>query len=232
MKICIQSGHLNAKFGEAWMKPMTGAPQEEPKNRAITFRTAELLRDRGFEVKVTDANGYQDKTVTDVDWDLFLAVHCDADSAALSGGFTDYADPRWDEATVESQRIADRIAEKFYPESGIVYRPERRGQRSVREYYFWDDLTAATPCVLIEMGESIDAHDSVILNDTERCAMALARGVCLAFGVPYDIAPEPPAPPEPTPPPAPPVDPCLEVSTQLTKALNKLKRIGDILQEV
>lgn len=185
-KICLQVGHMNASTGDSWMKPLTGAPKEQEKNRAISFRTAELLRMRGFEVKVTDANGYKDPTVTNVDWDMFLAVHCDADSADLSGGFTDFCDPSYDEATIESQRIADKIAEKFYPESGIVYRPNRRGQINVRQYYFWGYLTMPTPCVLIEMGESIDPHDSVILNDTERCAKALTRGICLAFGISFD----------------------------------------------
>ena len=229
-KICLQAGHMNAQFGEDWMKPMTGAPEEQPKNKAITFRTAEMLRERGFEVKVTDANGYQDPTVTEVDWDMFLAIHCDADSAS-NGGFTDFCDPAFDNVTAESQRIADEIAEKFFPESGIAYRPERRGQINVRRYYFWDDLSFATPCVLIEMGESIDAHDLVILNDTERCAMALSRGICHAFGVPYDIIPEPPQPPEPPTPPVVTPDLCLEVSSQMSKVLDKLKRIGAILAE-
>jgi N-acetylmuramoyl-L-alanine amidase len=188
-KIVLQVGHMNASMGEAWLKPMTGAPEEEPKNRAITFRTAELLRERGFEVKVTDANGYLDKTIIiPNEWDLFLAIHCDADSAALSAGFTDYCDPQYDGATVKSQKYANDIADKFFPESGIVNRPERRGNINVRQYYFWDYISSLTPCVLIEMGESVDPHDKVILQDTERCAIALARGVCKAFDVPYDAS--------------------------------------------
>jgi N-acetylmuramoyl-L-alanine amidase len=224
--ICLQVGHMNAKFGDDWLKPMTGAPLEEPKNKAIAFRTAEMLRERGHIVIVTDSNGYKDETVTESDFDLFLAIHCDADSAS-TGGFTDYPNPDDDGATVLSQLYADRIADKFYPESGITFRPERRGQPSCRYYYFWQYLTGPTPCVIIEMGESIDPHDSVILNDTERCAMALTRGICNALNVPYEIVVEPPTPPEPEPP----VNPCSEISSQLERALNKLNRIREILGE-
>lgn len=45
---------------------------------------------------------------------------------------------------------------------------------------------------------------------------------------PVPVPPEPPAPPEPVPP----VDPCLEVSTQLARALEKLKRIKAITEEL
>lgn len=187
-RIVLQVGHMNAKFGEEWIKPQTGAPEEQRKNKDITFRAAEILRTKGIEVKVTDANGYKDpEVIQPVVWDLFLAVHCDADSAALSGGFTDFPEPKYDGATKLSQKYANKIAEKFYPETGIVYRPERRGNINVREYYFWDYISWTTPCVLIEMGESIDPHDDVILEDTERCAKALARGVCNALDIPFDV---------------------------------------------
>ncbi len=201
MDICMQVGHMNASMGDAWLKPMTGAPEEEPKNQAITFRCAEILRLRKINVTVTDANGYKDTTIINRDWDLFLAVHCDADSAALSAGFTDYADPATDGATQKSQAMADKIAFKFFPEAGITYRPERRGNLNVRFYYFWQYLSTMTPCVLIEMGESVDPHDKVILQDTERCAIALARGVCEALGVAYDLPILPVPPVEPSQPP-------------------------------
>ncbi len=186
---------MNAQFGDAWLKPQTGAPEEQRKNKDITFRAAEILRTKGFDVTVTDANGYKDPAIKmPVVWDLFLAVHCDADSAALSSGFTDYCEPDNDGATDRSVLYANKIAEKFFPETGITYRPERRGNINVRQYYFWDYISWTTPCVLIEMGESIDPHDDVILEDTERCAKGLARGVCNAFGVEFDT-PTTPVPP-------------------------------------
>lgn len=188
MKIVLQSGHSNIQFNDITsLRGSTGSPQELTKNYKITSRTAELLRERGFTVKQTDANANMDTTITNVDWDLFLAIHCDADSAS-NGGFTDYPEPSTDGATVESQRIANRIADKFFPESGITFRPERRQKSAgVMYYYMWQYLSSKTPCVLIEMGESVDAHDMVILNDTERCAIALSRGICLAFNVTYDL---------------------------------------------
>lgn len=190
-KICLQVGHWNIKNNSiVALRGSTGAPGEMETNKAVTFRAAELLRTRGFDVKVTDANANDDKTVTDVDWEMYLAVHCDADSSTLGAGFTDVPKPSTDLAHERSQHIADKIAEKFFPETGIPFRPERRQKSDgIMYYYMWKYLTGPTPCVLIEMGERQDPHDSVILADIERCAIALARGVCNAFNVPYDVAP-------------------------------------------
>lgn len=187
-KICLQVGHQNIQYNSiGTLHGSTGAPKEMVKNLAITNRTAELLRERGFQVKQTDANANDDASVIDKDWDLFLAIHCDADSSS-DGGFTDCPDPATDGAAKESIRIANAIADKFFPESGITRRDERRQKSDgIMYYYIWKYLSPSTPCVLIEMGESVDAHDSVILNDTERCAVALARGVCNAFNVPFEI---------------------------------------------
>lgn len=186
--IVLQLGHQNIQFNvDPALHGSTGAPQEMGKNYKITSRTAELLRERNFNVKQTDANANSDTSITGKDWDLYLAVHCDADSAS-NGGFTDWPEPSTDGATAESQRIANKISDKFFPESGITFRPERRQKSNgIKYYYMWKYLSAKTPCVLIEMGESVDPKDSVILNDTERCAVALARGICNAFNMPYDL---------------------------------------------
>jgi N-acetylmuramoyl-L-alanine amidase len=226
--ICIQVGHQNIKFNtDAALSGSTGAPQEMQTNYNIVCRTAELLRARGFTVKQTDANANSDPTIIGQDWDLYLSVHCDSDSALLSGGFTDWPDPTTDGATIESQRIANAIADKFFPETGIVFRPERRQKSTgVMYYYMWKYLSMKTPCVLIEMGESVDAHDRVILNDTERCAVALARGVCQAFSVAYEQAQppvvqppvvEPPVVQPPVIPPAPPIVPTVDYKSYLQR---------------
>ena len=56
----------------------------------------------------------------------------------------------------------------------------------------WRALSAATPCVIIECGVGNDAHDKVLLADTQRIASALARGICAGFKIPYDESPTPP----------------------------------------
>lgn len=187
-KLCIQVGHQNIQYNtDAALHGSTGAPQEMEKNYKIVSRLCEILRGKGFEVKQTDANANSDPAVTDTDWDLFLACHCDADSSLLSGGFVDYAAPSIDSATNESQRICQAIRSEYFEHSGIVERPERMQQSpGVMYYYMWKYLSAKTPCVLVEMGESIDPHDNVILNDPEIVASALARGICKAFNVSYD----------------------------------------------
>jgi metal-dependent amidase/aminoacylase/carboxypeptidase family protein len=46
------------------------------------------------------------------------------------------------------------------------------------------------------MGESIDPHDKVILADTDRVSNAIARGICKAFNVNFDIPVPSPVPPQ------------------------------------
>ena len=95
-------------------------------------------------------------------------------------------------ATAESQRIDKEIEGEYFQNTGIVNHPER-SNANTKFYYMWSQLSAKTQCVIIEMGVVQDAHDKVILADTERVATAIARGVCKAFGVAYD-APVPPTP--------------------------------------
>jgi len=111
------------------------------------------------------------------------------------GGFVDFPEPSTDQATSESQRIAKAIESVYFKESGIRNVPSRRNANT-KYYYMWSALSAKTPCAILEMGESIDPHDSVILNDTERVAKAILGGINKAFpGVVVPSTPEPPTDP-------------------------------------
>jgi len=187
-KVVLQAGHIGRTSGNV------GAPGEQELNKRITDRLASILRGKGFEIKQTDAYADSDTDITKVDWDLFLALHGDADIYGTGGGMVDFPEPASDGATAESQRIAKCITEEYFKHSEIVNHPER-SNANTRFYYVWDNLTSKTPCVIVEMGVVQDAHDKVLLGDTDRIANALARGVCKAFGVAFD--PPPPIPPEP-----------------------------------
>ena len=153
------------------------------------------------------------------DFDLFLSLHGDMDTAG-EGGCIGSGDPSVDTSWKESARIRDAIASVYFPESGIKNNPNKV-TNAIRFYYMWARLTAKTPCVLLEMGEVKDPHDSVILADTDRVAIAIAKGVCKAFGVDY----EPPAQPDPQPPTG--VDPCEAVKKELAdtkKALSDAQK--------
>lgn len=183
-KICLQSGHYS-KGG--------GAPQELATNKRITDRVAYGLRLRGFEVYQTDWYGFNDTKVTKTDWDLFLALHCDMDYPNDGGsGFADFADPSTDSATTESQRICKFINENYFKEVGINY--VNHSNANTRFYYMWKYLTAKTPCVLLEMGQSVDPHDSVLLGNTDLIANAIIKSICLAFNVNYEIQSQTPTP--------------------------------------
>ena len=190
IKICLQSGHYN--------KAGSGAPNEQATNKRITDRLSDMLRQRGFLVTQTDWYANNDPAVTKTDFRLFLALHCDMDYPNDGGsGFVDFAEPSTDGATAESQRIAGIIKDVYFPEVKINY--VSHSNANTRYYYMWKYLTVKTPCVLIEMGQSIDPHDSVLLANTDLIAGALTRAICKAFNVSYEIVVPPVVvPPTPT----------------------------------
>ena len=185
MKACLQSGHWGRTSGA------TGAPEEMANNKRITDRLSAVLRSKGIKVYQTDAYGYNDPKVTKVDYDLFLSLHCDMDyKNDNGGGFADYANPETDYATAESQRICKILNDNYFPEVKIQYVP--RSNLNTRNYYMWKYLTKPTPAVIIEMGQSIDPHDKVLLANTNLIANALGMAICKALGVDYEInSPDP-----------------------------------------
>lgn len=185
-RILIQAGHLNVKNNcVASLRRSTGTAGEVEITTAVTNATAELLRKQGVEVKVVDANYNCDPTSLDTDWDLCLCVHGDMDYSGDAGsGFCDYPEPSTDDATKESQRMAKAIQDYFFPKLGITIKS--RSNANTRYYYLWASISAKTPCVLIEMGQVKDAHDSVILKDTNKVAKVLSEGILEALGVPVE----------------------------------------------
>lgn len=198
-KICIQSGHWNVTSGA------TGAPMEQKRTLAIGLKLVDLLRAQGYIVYHTDSYANTNPDVTSKDWDLFLALHCDMDyQGTEGGGFVDFPEPSTDAATAESQRIVKAIESVYFKESGIRNVPSRRNNNT-KYYYMWSVLSAKTACAIIEMGESIDPHDSVILNDTERVAKAILGGINKAY--PGDVPPTP----------EPPTDPCANLRDDFSR---------------
>ncbi len=192
--ICLQSGHEGRTTGA------TGAPGEIELNVRIRNRLSQLLIERGFVVQLVNADPKPEEI--NKDFDLFLALHGDANIYGTGGGCIASGDPTVDNSWQESARIRDKIASEYFEHSEIVNHPERINL-NMTKYYMWVQLTDRTPCVIIEMGVVQDAHDKILLADTERIATALCRGICLAFSVAYDVLP----PQEPVQPPTTPVPP-------------------------
>ena len=221
--ICLQSGHENIKSNcDVVLRSSTGAPGELEFTVRIRNRLSQILQDKGFQVQLVDAN-FNCNAERTKDFDLFLAIHYDANVYGTGGGFVDYPDPSVDAVNSESKRIKEAIESEYFNHSGVVNHPER-SNINTKFYYMWRALSSATPCVIIEAGVGQDPHDKVILADTNRVCNSIARGVCRAFSVSFD----------PIVPPAPPVDPCAaqnqqikDLTAQMATANNNLKMSMD-----
>jgi hypothetical protein len=211
-KICLQAGHWNMTSGQ------TGAPGEQELNYRIMMALKDELIKRGFQLYLVDANPPQN--VIDQDFDLFLALHGDANIYGTGGGFIDNPAESVDYSFKESKRIRDAIASVYFKETGIVEHNER-SNANTKYYYMWSRLTMKTPCNIIEMGVVQDAHDKVILADTARIVAGLNRGICKAFNVPYDPVVNPSNPPATAPDPQ---TETIKLLEQAKKDIEKLKK--------
>lgn len=173
-KICIQAGHQGRTTGS------TGAPGEQKWTGEIVPKIASILRTRGFEVK--EVNADPSSSEISGDWDLFLAVHYDADIYNDRGGFITTPDPSADSATKESNRIAQVMRNNYFKDTGI---PEKdRSNKNTKFYYMWSQLSAKTPCVLIEAGvgwRTPEDHQTLHFQ-MDKVAKAIADGVTNALG--------------------------------------------------
>jgi N-acetylmuramoyl-L-alanine amidase len=193
IRVAIQAGH------EGRISGATGAPGEAIINVAVRNRLSQILIDKGFQLFLFNADPPQSQL--NQDFDLFLALHCDANIYGTGGGvIACIAPPPIDSSEsshAESRRLRDVIGEEYFKHSEIVEHKERVN-KNMTQYYMWAKLSAATHCVILEMGVAQDAHDKVLLADTERIATAIARGICKAYGVTYDVIPETPTQPDTT----------------------------------
>lgn len=198
IKVCIQQGHINIPNNSiAQLRGGTGAPGEQELTSRIAPALADILKSKGIDVTVTDANANDDAKITSTDYQLFIALHGDADVYGKGGGLIGAPDPSLDSVNTESKRIRDVMSSVYFAESGIIQHNERLSV-DMTKYYMWQFLSPKTPCVLLELGVAQDAHDKVILGDTQRTAKAVARAICKALNVQYDTPVPTPIPPQPS----------------------------------
>lgn len=174
-KIIIQAGHQGRTSGS------TGAPEEQKWTGEIVPKIAKLVREAGIDVREVNADPSSSELAGD--WDLFLAVHYDADVYNDRGGFIDYPEPSTDGATAESQRIAGVMTDVYFPATGIPNKPNR-SNKNTRYYYMWSKLSAKTPCVLIEAGvgwRTPEDHQTLHFEQP-KVAKAIADGIIRALG--------------------------------------------------
>lgn len=184
-KIALQAGHQNIKNNcNLNLRGGTGAPGEALWTPKMRDAVSQKLIDKGFQLFLFDANANCDQEVQQ-DFDLFLAIHYDADIyRGVGGGLAAAPDPSVDAVNPKSQVIAKTINSMYYPQSGIAYHPERVNG-NMTFYYMWQSLTANTPCVLIECGTN---NQDNLPNRVDELSTILARAICAAFNVVYDDA--------------------------------------------
>jgi hypothetical protein len=173
--VILQVGHYNRTTGS------TGAPGEKDFNWDVCNKVAELLRPYK-EVRVVRA----DPPTVEItgDYELFLAIHYDADIYGKGGYLVDFPEPRTDGNTKESQRIAGVINEVYGRETGIVCHPERSNDNT-RFYYMWQKISPKTPCVLIECGVGQHHPDDyeILFNQREKVVSGILKGILKAFNI-------------------------------------------------
>jgi N-acetylmuramoyl-L-alanine amidase len=179
MRIIIQAGHAGRTTGS------TGAPNEQSFNIDISDKVAEEMRSRNIEVRRVTADPKPEELAGD--WDLFLAVHYDADIYNSGGYFCDFPEPSTDGATTKSQAITKAISTEYGKVTGIVNHPER-SNANTRYYYMWKSLSAKTPCSLIECGVGMHVPDDwqILHFDRPRVVEGITRGICVGLGLNYD----------------------------------------------
>jgi len=214
-KIILQAGHEGRTVGAI------GAPNEQSFNIDISNQVAFELTKRGFTVQRVNADPRPEEIGGD--WDLFLAIHYDADVYGSGGFFLDT--PLVDGAEVESKRIAYLIRQEYGGTTHIVEHPERRN-KNTWDYYMWSQLSDKTPCVLIECGVGMHVPDdhSILHFNRPLVVEGIVKGICLAFNVSYIIPPvvEPPVTsPEPPSEPLPP-EPCVCPEKETVKQVHDI----------
>lgn len=173
-RVLLQAGHEGRTSGA------TGAPGEQSFNVDVADKVAASLREKNIEVRRVPA----DPTNAQIsgDWDLFLAIHYDADIYNSGGGFVDFPDTATDGATVQSQAMAAAIREEYFPTTGIVNKPARSNSKT-RFYYMWSRISSATPCVIIECGVGQHKPDDyeVLQNNRPLVVKGITNGILKAL---------------------------------------------------
>jgi hypothetical protein len=194
-KILVIIGHQNIQYNSIKsIRNSTGTAGELEINLRIGNRVSAMLRERGFLVTQTDANGNDDPAITKTDFNLALSLHCDMDTSS-QGGMCGSGDKSVDNSWQESLRIKRVFDDVYFKESGI--RNKGYATEGMTKWYMWQYLSSKTPCVLLEMGEAKDPHDSVLLGNTELIASSIVRAICKAFNVSYEIETPPVSNPTP-----------------------------------
>lgn len=172
--IIIQAGHYGRTSGS------TGAPGEANFNWDVANQVSTRLS-KLIETKVVKADPSSSELTGD--HQLFLAIHYDADIYGTGGYFVDFPEPSTDCATLESQRIS-KVLSDTYKETGIVNHLER-SNKNTKFYYMWSQLSAKTPCVLIECGVGQHKPDDyeILFNQRSRVVDAIVKGVLKAFNL-------------------------------------------------
>jgi len=157
VSVIVQAGHVNIEENCDWgLRGQTGAPGERDFTARVAAIVAGALQGNGVACVVADANANCVGTITNRDYDAFLALHCDArHRSGFAVGVGNHAE---DGAAQSSARLGDCLRKAYGQSTGLADVNDLGENPNVTEYYMFNSLSQATPCALIEMG-AISAPD-------------------------------------------------------------------------
>jgi N-acetylmuramoyl-L-alanine amidase len=187
MKLYLDAGH-NFSGSD------TGAQGNGLKEQDVTFqvaaKTADLLRKRGFEVRLSRSSASDNKGSGSVNsslaaraeeannWgaDAFVSFHCNAGGGT---GAETYCLSKGGNA----ERLAEDIQTDLTRQTGLT-------DRGVKTANFYVLRKTTMPAALVEMGFIDTQSDAKLLGTQEgrqKIAEGIARGICEYAGVTYDL---------------------------------------------
>lgn len=232
VSVLLQAGH-SAEFPPN-RTGGGGAPGEADWTARCARRLAAELAVYGIDVTIVGSwmsNGVVVTPPASVlrRYDLFIALHYDANIYGVGGGFIDryrpenYGRPATGGRAVEERFMATFEA-NYFEETGIANKPNRRNPNT-NDYYGYRSLINPTPRVLIEFGVGAPGAPDydVLWNGLAEVTESTAACVAELFGI---------APP-PTPEPDPEDDMALLPKPPITReqAIADLQQAGFIVHE-
>lgn len=186
LKVALQAGHWKAAEAPEELKRLrqngtaAAGHSEWSVNLAIAEKTAEMLRERGYEVEVLPTTIPPDYYA-----DAFVAIHADGNPDTDVSGYK-ASGPRRD-FSGKGRQLSDLLDAHYAEATGLPYDPNVT--RNMLGYYAFNwrryehSLHPMTPAAILETGFLTNASDRrIIVSNQEVAARGVADAVTAFLG--------------------------------------------------